>query len=225
MLQQNWTFHSVGNGDPNGGLQPSVLWPGFQLPGSRMQSRLSWPLESSHQWRGHYIGLCERWGGPELGQIQIGWRVGEMRVMRKWWCQPWVCCLVCLCGKYLPQGEHVRLGTCVPSRKEFGPMRMQDKGCSPSLPPIPGNQPTNTAAELPGNIQTKLQQEKHSWPFWDSDQRVKRKNLEWKAVSISPETLGINLESYLPQTLEVSQLLKKGIGRKTPKYQMAQTIW
>lgn len=38
------------------------------------------------------------------------------------------------------------------------------------------------------------------------------------------ETLGINLESYLPKTLEVGQLFKKGIGRKTPKYQMAQKI-
>lgn len=148
-----------------------------------------------------------------------------MSVMRKWWYQPWVCCLVCLCGKYLSQEERVRLRTCVPSRREFGPMRKQDKGCSPSVTPIPGNQPIDTSAELPGNIQTKLQQEKHSWLFWDSDQRIKRKNLEWKAVSLSPETLGINLESYLPQTLEVSQLLKQGIGRKTPKYQMAQKIW
>lgn len=159
------------------------------------------------------------------GAIQIGWRVGEMRVMRRWWCQPWACCLVCLWGENRPQGQHVGLGTCVPSRRESGPMRKQDKGCSPSTPRMPGNQPTDTSAGLPGNIQTQLQQEKHSWLFWDSDQRVKRKNLEWKAVSISPETLGISLESYLPQTLEVSQLLKKGIGRKTPKYQMAQTIW
>lgn len=38
------------------------------------------------------------------------------------------------------------------------------------------------------------------------------------------QKLGISLESYPPQTLEVGQLLKKGIGRKTPKYQMAQKI-
>lgn len=52
----------------------------------------------------------------------------------------------------------------------------------------------------------------------------KEKEPRLTGVSIKPETLGINLESYLPKLLEVGQLFKKGTGRKSPKYRMAQKI-
>ena len=41
-----------------------------------------------------------------------------------------------------------------------------------------GNHPRGTSAELAGRAQKELQQEKHSWLSWDSDQSTKRKNLD-----------------------------------------------
>lgn len=184
-------FYSVGNRESKVTFWSLVLGQVFSSleAGCRVAWVGLWSWVSSE---GATSLVWERWQGPELGQHQRGWRRMEgMRVTKKWWWRPTLeliemigFLLSLLNAGYWSQGRAHSLGICVPSRTESLAQRENKTKDTPSLHPAPRNQPRGTSEELTGKIQTKLQQEKHSWLSWDSDQRTKRKNLDWKAVCI-----------------------------------------
>lgn len=136
------------------------------------------------------------------GAIQTGWRV-EMKMMRRWWCQPWA---VDHMGENLRRRHGLDLGLVFLQKRKFGPMKA-DKGCSPLHRMPVSNLRTHQQGFL-ATFRAAVCMEETLVTLLGWIENTRGRLLEWRQ-SLSHQKLWSQLKSYLPQTLEVGQLLRR----------------